>query len=47
MFLFGLIKWFFVYLRLIAEIMGWKRLAKWIGKFVKDEPDFSFDRPVL
>lgn len=47
MFLGFLIKWFFVYLRMFAEIMGWKRLATWIGKFVKDEPDLKFEKPVV
>jgi hypothetical protein len=47
MFLDFLIKWFFVYLRLFAEIMGWKRLAKWVGKVVKDEPDLKFEKPVV
>jgi hypothetical protein len=42
-----LIKWFLVYLRIFAEIMGWKRLAKWIGKFVKDEPDLGTEKHVL
>jgi hypothetical protein len=47
MFLDFLIKWFFIYLRMISEIMGWKRLAKWIGKITKEEPDLSFEKHVL
>jgi hypothetical protein len=47
MFLFGLIKWFLVYLRVFAETMGWKRMAAWIGKLVKDEPDLSSEQHVI
>lgn len=47
MFLDFVIKWCFVYLRIFAEFMGWKRLAKWIGKFVKDEPDLGSEKHVV
>ena len=47
MFLDSAIKWCLVYLRIFAEFIGWKRLAKGIGKFVKDEPDTSPEQHVL
>jgi len=41
------IKWFLIYLRILCELMGWKRAAAILRKMVKEEPDFNDEKHIM